>query len=105
MLATHLCELCLSVVLTPEIDLLRGTLGKTVRYKTTTTTKKSPLQHNGLMLEAGILPRAISNVCDRLAYPIFNIPQGSSLLLSASPHSCIKTKVATAKKQEYPTLL
>ena len=34
MLATHLCELCLSVVLTPEIDLLRGTLGKTVRYKT-----------------------------------------------------------------------
>lgn len=33
MLATHLCELCLSVVLTHEIDLLQGTLGKMLQYE------------------------------------------------------------------------
>lgn len=33
MLATHLCELCLSVVLTQEIDLLQGTLGKMLQYE------------------------------------------------------------------------
>lgn len=40
MLATHLCELCFSVVLTHEIDLLRGTFGKMLQYE-----KK---QHNQL---------------------------------------------------------
>lgn len=33
MLATHLCELCVSVVLTHEIDLLQGTSGEMPQYE------------------------------------------------------------------------
>lgn len=58
MLARHLSELCLSVVLTHKIDLLQGTLGKMFQYE-----KKNPLQYNVLISEAVILSGAISNVC------------------------------------------
>lgn len=43
MLAIHLRELCLSVVLTHEIDLLQGTLGKMFQYEKTKTPYKTML--------------------------------------------------------------
>lgn len=81
-MATHLCELCFSVVLTREIDLLRGTLGKMLQYEKKTT--QPTLQYDVLILEAAILSSPISSVCYHLTYPRTLLK-----LLSASRHSCI----------------
>lgn len=43
MFAIHLCELCLSVVLTHEIDLLQGTSGKMFQYEKNKTLYKTML--------------------------------------------------------------
>lgn len=76
MLATHLGDLCLSVVLTHKIDLLQGTLGKMLQYE----NPPNPLQYNVLIPEVVILSRTTSNVCEQLAYP-----STPPKLLSASP--------------------
>lgn len=90
MLATHLCELCLSVVLPHEIDLLQGTLGKMLQNE---KKPHHPLQYNVLISEAVILSRTSSNVCYHLTYPR-TLPK----LLSASPHSGIQAEIIDKPK-------